>query len=1048
MSKTMPNFSRRLSKNTHYLVLATMLAVIPISGQTASEIIFTEPVDHRYAWIGNEARGDVDFKVELINMIRASTTSIDVSTMSFGGVEEIADELALAASKGVRVRILGNGGHRHGMGYMRALRGPVQLADNNLPALLYRINFQRASSPVPAGFLVDSGQPFGPRGGGLNYGWSQDMTGSMRTALTTTLGLGNFTSSLLGDAYARANNLGQVMWEIEVPNGYYYVNAVVGQAGFASQTHLTVENQPIFFDSAPGFGSVAHTGIGEFEGANVDGGQAQDGDPAAKRIQVSDGRLTVAIGNASASAWSSLDFIEIYKGSSAPYGNNGTDKTMVQERQLQHAKYLIFDAGQPTRKLWASSGNLTAGMTYLSEDALITNESAAINAFLEDFEHRWGGSSATPNASAAVSGTFKPAVSVTDITVNNPNLGSAFNWKIRFSPSNATYNLYDVLGGYIDGAQHDLIFNLEQLTDSGNLDATHLGTNALMSSHLDPFVSSGKLLYGLFGNEDPTDSIFSRYAAYPNAIIRRVPTVSGSYGIHTKAVLRDALHDTRCARRGQILMGSMNWSQAGMHINDEQTFVIEDPSLANQYLQRAMAALAREGIAPREEADIVLVLDRSYSMNDPTPSGTTKIEATRAAATLFVDLLDQSGSNRAGLVRFGEVVEPFSPPITLQPLTPAHAAVLTTGIDGTVADLPIGNATAYGLGLQAALAEFNSVPTPKPRRLIHFFTDGKENRPPWASQVDDALIAAGIEIHSTAFGNFDPNGSGPTAILADMAAASGGTFAQVPDDAVSLKKRFAEVARDSMNMSTILDPTFRIDRRRGFQTTFLVDEGMKSLKVLGLWDRPVDKLATLTLTTPAGHLVNASNSAVRLSNQKGQQVWHVDLLDMEKQGSGTVGKWTVTGKADKGFVGEKAQKVDIMVLGQGGVRMDAEAYPLKPDSGRIRLLARAMEGGKTLRNVRMLVHWTPPLGSDLLPQTIALYDDGKHKDMKALDGIYGNVISTKATGSHTFRFVSMETKKLTFQREAVRQYFVKNTRLSRPVATIPENIKPIVIEDH
>jgi hypothetical protein len=1029
MEVDMDNTTAQHNWRNHSVILQLVLAfLICYSSTTLSqtEIIFNQPVDHRYAWVGNEARGSVDFKAELISMIQAANASIDVSSMSFGGVEEIADELALAATNGINVRIHGNSGHRHGEGYMRSLRGPVQLADNNLSALLYRINFQQSGSTTPAGFLADTGQVFGPRGGGVSYGWSADMTGDMKTATVTTPGLMNFTSSLLGDCYARPNSAGVATWEIAVPNGYYYVYPMVGQATYASQTHLNVEGQPVFFNSGPGFDSIAHTGIGEFEGANVEGGST-DGNVNSQRIQVTDGKLTVTIGNLSAPAWSSLDFIEIYQGSPDPFGDNGSDKSFVQDRQLQHAKYLIFDAATPNQKLWASSGNLTAAMLSLSEDALITDEVSVINAFSEDFNHRWGGTGLMPIPASATSGRFKPGTSLPlVVSVPNSYLGLNFDWHTRFSPTNSAYNIYGELASYIDSAQHDLIFNMEQLTDSADVGPL-MGTNRLMNEHLDPFVASGKPLYGVFGNSEPTDSILTRYTTDANA------HVANAESIHTKAVLADALRDTRFRRQGRVLMGSMNWSQGGMHFNDEHTLILDDPALANQYLQRAMAVLNSEGIMPSEEVDMVLVLDRSYSMNDPTGSGTTKIEATRSAAKLFVDILDTSGNHRASMVRFGQVVEPFSPAITMSPLTPSYANTLRLGIDDTQADLPIGNATAYGLALQAAMAEFGSVGDPKPRRLIHFFTDGKENQPPWANEVDDDLIAAGIEIHSTAFGSFDIYGGGPTAVLADMASASGGTFAQVPDDAVSLKKRFAEIARDAMAMSTILDPTFPLVAGGEFTTEFMVDDGLSELKVLGLWDRPRLNLVELGIVTPDGTAITSSMPWVRRADEKGHQVWHINLAKLARAGHPVAGMWKVTGRAGKGFADLKRENVDIMVLGKGGVRFDAEVYPSAKGGEKLQLVARILRGKRLILNAEIRVMWQAQQVEDKYePVTVSLYDDGKHGDGRPNDGVYGNQIVNKQKGNQRYHFAVRSTGKGKkpiegkrypgFQREAVVYY--------------------------
>jgi hypothetical protein len=48
-----------------------------------SHVLFTGQVDHRYAWIGNEARGGVDIFAELATWLGTASASIAVSTMTF-----------------------------------------------------------------------------------------------------------------------------------------------------------------------------------------------------------------------------------------------------------------------------------------------------------------------------------------------------------------------------------------------------------------------------------------------------------------------------------------------------------------------------------------------------------------------------------------------------------------------------------------------------------------------------------------------------------------------------------------------------------------------------------------------------------------------------------------------------------------------------------------------------------------------------------------------------------------------------------------------------
>ncbi|PYJ97187.1 MAG: hypothetical protein DME23_16795, partial [Verrucomicrobia bacterium] len=95
------------------------------------------------------------------------------------------------------------------------------------PAIKAFVNFQPASSPVPAGYLVDSGQVYGNRGNGFTYGWDASNTSFTRDR----------NSSLSADQrYDTLNHMqkagGARVWEIAVPNGAYNVFLVSGDSDY------------------------------------------------------------------------------------------------------------------------------------------------------------------------------------------------------------------------------------------------------------------------------------------------------------------------------------------------------------------------------------------------------------------------------------------------------------------------------------------------------------------------------------------------------------------------------------------------------------------------------------------------------------------------------------------------------------------------------------------------------------------------------------------------------------------------------------------------
>jgi hypothetical protein len=896
-----------------------------------TRVLFTGKVDHRYAWIGNDAEGSIDIFNELATVIGAATKSIAVSTMTFNygtgagatatdaKVENIAALLAQKAAAGIDVRIMANGGHRFQTGYFRALRGPVHLADNNLPALVHRITFQRSTTAALASFLIDSGAMFGPRGGGISYGWNQDVSADIEAHGTPDA---TFTSPLLGECYAHRNSDGPRTWSIELPPGYYYVFVVTGEAAFGSKSFVLAQGQSIFFrkNSSGMYQYFDHTntGPGEFDCSTVDGGMdPESGLSLSRRLQVtSTGLLEIEVGKSGETGYSSVDYIEIYRASDVyPFGDRGIDKTRVQERALHHSKFVLIDEGIANQRLWTGSHNLTpvdpTASSVRSEDAVLTDVSGICAAFRSEFDQWWGAASGAPNVGVARNGVFKVPV-IANGTMPSTLPGLTASWSVVFSPSKngpGGVNLYQSLEDFLGTAatpSDDILLLIEQVTDGGTYtgpNGTFSGPTAIVNL-LRSKALGGSIVRAMIGDSSPEESIFTAFSGIASA------KVASLTQIHDKAAIVDVLRDNPMRARGKVLCGSMNWSQGAMHVNDEQTLIFHDPAIANQFLQRAVKASADAAIDLSQAADCVIVIDRSYSMNDPAAAGTTKIAAAHIAAKVFLDMLEHDGTHRLALVRFGSVVEPFSPPSTLASLTTTSASELASAIDGIDATLPIGASTCYGLALQKAFSLLTSSATSNPRRLVVFLTDGKENTAPMAATVYPMMATDGIEIHTTSFGTFSTDASGPNAILDEIARASGGTFAQVDNDTIHLQKRFAEVARDAMGMITILDPNWKLGPGEMFTQEFPVDMRNGALMIVLLWGGQEAGPEKVSITAPWGERIDTGSTGVDRRMGSGREVWRIDLDRLSTRVKHEVrGIWSVSARAPKGGL-----RVDLCVF--------------------------------------------------------------------------------------------------------------------------------------
>ncbi len=192
------------------------------------------------------------------------------------------------------------------------------LANESSP--LVGINFQLAGVTVPANYLADTGEVYGNRGNGWNYGWSTDHTDLSRDReINPDQRLDTLVHFHAGQD-----------WEIELPNGQYLVTVTIGDAGFPSTHTLNVEGQSYWAD--------------ELLAANIFSTLTQ-------LITVSDGQLTLDSGSApeKATRITHLDILSASASSSLlPFSVADVDLNA----RLDLADVLGFAAG------WGTGGSL------------------------------------------------------------------------------------------------------------------------------------------------------------------------------------------------------------------------------------------------------------------------------------------------------------------------------------------------------------------------------------------------------------------------------------------------------------------------------------------------------------------------------------------------------------------------------------------------------------------------------------------------------------------------------------------------------------------
>lgn len=272
----------------------------------------------------------------------------------------------------------------------------------------------------------------------------------------------------------------------------------------------------------------------------------------------------------------------------------------VSTNGIMHNKFLIFDSRDtiPSNDwVWTGSYNLTTTELNWKNNVLEINDPSLAQAYTIEFEEMWGSNTDEPNPSLAKFGSSK--------LDNTPHAFSVGGREVAlyFSPSDQTTSR---IIGAIGTANFSVYYNLYTFTRSEV-------ASALRNKH-----DIGINLRGIIDQTgDPSTQynyLFSFSEVYPNA---------SSGTSHHKYALIDASFPSSDPL---VITGSHNWSTSAETINDENTLIIKDALIANQYMQEFKKRYNDEGgtgifIVPTDIAsnEQSFPLEFSVSQNYPNP---------------------------------------------------------------------------------------------------------------------------------------------------------------------------------------------------------------------------------------------------------------------------------------------------------------------------------------------------------------------------------------------------------------------------------------------
>ena len=229
------------------------------------------------------------------------------------------------------------------------------VASHSTPASGFNVNFANAAAPIPTGYVQDIGNLFGDRLNGFFYGWDRDIVADGRYRQAAN------SPDLRYDTFNHLIKLTPpAIWEMEIPNGFYWVHIVAGDPANADSVFQFDIEGVVTPTVVPGGAGSVFNNWADF----------------VKTALVSDGLLTIKSGpNSQTTANNNkINFIDIYPAVAVPVGISQQPQPVdVPENRPIVLSVAVTNAPPPTSTpfygsepisyQWYFSGNPLAGAT-------------------------------------------------------------------------------------------------------------------------------------------------------------------------------------------------------------------------------------------------------------------------------------------------------------------------------------------------------------------------------------------------------------------------------------------------------------------------------------------------------------------------------------------------------------------------------------------------------------------------------------------------------------------------------------------------------------
>ena len=242
---------------------------------------------------------------------------------------------------------------------------------------------------------------------------------------------------------------------------------------------------------------------------------------------------------------------------------------------IMHNKFVIFDAqSSDAAKSWLWSGSTNLTYDQVNSDAnnsIYIQDQTLAKTYEIEFEEMWGSTGEHPNKSNSKFGANKTNNTPHEFIIGGNRVQS------YFSPSDGTNQQ---IVNAINTADNDL--NIETMLITRSDLANAISDAKQRGAEVHVITNSEK------DNSETVNDILSAALSDGKFIFDKTAKAT----LHHKLAIVDANY---AASDPQVITGSHNWSNSANDRNDENTLIIHNAEIANQYFQQFAYRFAENG---------------------------------------------------------------------------------------------------------------------------------------------------------------------------------------------------------------------------------------------------------------------------------------------------------------------------------------------------------------------------------------------------------------------------------------------------------------------